>query len=365
MTGKERIMTALSRGEPDMVPVWELAFNEESIIKLARNFMEEDQLPPSKNIMDMSDAEVLQIVNAFGVVGRELDQDGFSATTVAPMERVDEEHFRDSWGVIQHASRFGEPYPVKGPINNLDDLRKYKMREPQDEDFILIDLMRANFPDKAVNYMLSGPFFLSWSLRGALETYLMDYILNPALVHDLARMTTDWGLAALEIISKKGVDFVVMECDLAFIHSTMMSVRHYEEFVHPYHKEIVKRGHELGLKMVKHSDGVLKPFIPFFIEEGFDGLHPIQPQCLDIGEIKREFGDRLCIMGNIDCAYLLVFGAPDEVRGKVKETISAAAPGGGYILSSSNTIHPGVRPENYIAMVRAAREFGRYPISVK
>jgi uroporphyrinogen decarboxylase len=82
---------------------------------------------------------------------------------------------------------------------------------------------------------------------------------------------------------------------------------------------------------------------------------------MDIGETKREFGRRTCLIGNIDCSFLLVFGNPGEVRQSVKETIAEAAPGGGYIISSSNSIHPGCKPENYLAMVEAAREYGRYP----
>jgi uroporphyrinogen decarboxylase len=46
----------------------------------------------------------------------------------------------------------------------------------------------------------------------------------------------------------------------------------------------------------------------------------------------------------------------------VKETIAKASPGGGHILASSNSIHPAVKPENYLAMVEAARKYGNYPI---
>ena len=85
---------------------------------------------------------------------------------------------------------------------------------------------------------------------------------------------------------------------------------------------------------------------------------------MDIGEVKARYGDRLCILGNIDCTYLLPFGSPEEVEETVKETIRVAAPGGGYVISSSNSIHPGCKPENYLALVRAARKYGTYPISV-
>jgi uroporphyrinogen decarboxylase len=102
-----------------------------------------------------------------------------------------------------------------------------------------------------------------------------------------------------------------------------------------------------------------------FAEAGFDGFHPVQPQCMDIGKVKAEYKDRLCILGNIDCMYLLPFGSEEEVEQSVKETIAAAAPGGGYVISSSNSIHPGCKPENYIAMVKAARKYGDYPIRIE
>ena len=60
----------------------------------------------------------------------------------------------------------------------------------------------------------------------------------------------------------------------------------------------------------------------------------------------------------------LPFGTVEEVEQSVRETIAAAAPGGGYIISSSNSIHPGCKPENYIAMVKAARKYGAYPINL-
>jgi uroporphyrinogen decarboxylase len=84
---------------------------------------------------------------------------------------------------------------------------------------------------------------------------------------------------------------------------------------------------------------------------------------MDIGKVKARYGDRLCLIGNIDCAFLLPSGSEEEVECTVAETISLAAPGGGFILSSSNSIHPGCKPENYIAMVKAARKYGGYPIS--
>jgi len=361
LNGRERILTALGRGQPDRVPVWELAFNEASIISLARNFMDEDKLPAPKLFFDMDDGELLKLIDAFVAMVRELDLDGVDTVNGAPFERIDEDHVRDANGVVFHCSDFGEPYPVDGPIRDAADLKRFELRRPQDEDLLQLMLARSNSPEKAVSYMMSGPFYISWCLRGAMENLLLDYLLNPGLARDLARMATDYCLEAVEKVAEQGADFIILECDLACTKSTLMGRAQYEEFIGPYHSQIVEHAHKHGIKAVKHSDGAITPFVPCFIEEGFDALHPIQPQCMDIGETKREFGSRLCIMGNIDCADLLVSGTPDDVRENVRQTIAVAAPGGGYIISSSNTIHPGCKPENYIAMVEAAREYGCYP----
>jgi uroporphyrinogen decarboxylase len=81
---------------------------------------------------------------------------------------------------------------------------------------------------------------------------------------------------------------------------------------------------------------------------------------MDIGEVKNHLGKKACIIGNIDCQELLPDGTPDEVDKVVKENIEIASPGGGYIISSSNSIHPGVKPENYVAMVEAVHKYGEY-----
>jgi uroporphyrinogen decarboxylase len=360
MNGRERIKTALERGQPDMVPIWELAYNEPSIIGIARYFMDEADLPEPKLIYDMTEGEVFKLVGGLMTFVRALDLDGLTAIFLLHTERLDQDHIRDALGVVQHLSYVGEPYTVDGPIKGPPDLKGFKMPEPDPGQFLMLDVFRSNFPEKSVAYHMPGTFKLSWMLRGAMEKLLMDYILEPEFTHALARTVTDFCLQTIDIAFKKGADFIALEGDLAHNPGSLMSPGHYEEFIAPYHKEICDRVHQCGGKIIKHSDGNLTPLLPGLIHAGFDGIHPIQPQCMDIGETKRNFGHKVCLLGNIDCAFLLVFGTPEEVRESVRETIPQAAPGGGYIISSSNSIHPGCKPENYLAMVEAAREYGKY-----
>ena len=101
------------------------------------------------------------------------------------------------------------------------------------------------------------------------------------------------------------------------------------------------------------------------IESGLHGIHPIDPVAgMDIGEAKARYGDRICLLGNIDCAQLLSWGTQDEVRQAVKDCIAKAGAGGGLICASSNSIHSGVSPENYRAMVNAIKQYGTYPLKL-
>jgi len=101
------------------------------------------------------------------------------------------------------------------------------------------------------------------------------------------------------------------------------------------------------------------------VDTGIDGLHPIDPIAgMNLGEMKKKYGDCLCLMGNVECGNLLSFGTKEEVRQTVKDCIKKAGKGGGYICMSSNTIHGAVNPENYFEMVKAIREYGRYPLEL-
>jgi uroporphyrinogen decarboxylase len=140
-----------------------------------------------------------------------------------------------------------------------------------------------------------------------------------------------------------------------------MSPGHFREFFLPGIKRIIERTHQLGGYFMKHTDGNIWSLIEMLVEAGIDIIHPLEPIAgMDLGKVKQEYGDRVCIMGNVDCSYLLPFGTEKQIETEVKDCLRKAARGGGYILGSSNSIHSGVKPENFIAMVEAAKQHGTY-----
>ena len=102
------------------------------------------------------------------------------------------------------------------------------------------------------------------------------------------------------------------------------------------------------------------------LDSGIDCLDPIDPIAgMDIEHMKTVYGHRIALKGNVDCAHTLTFGSEQEVVKETKEVIRKAADGGGLIVSSSNSIHSGVKPGNYLAMWNAIRMYGTYPIRLE
>lgn len=363
MTSKERILAALDKKEPDRVPVFEMALNEASIVNVGKHFT--DDVPAIKHLSDMTLEEQIRLLEVLSLVLRELGNDGISTVFIFRKEKAGDKLVRDKYGTVYRLSEVGEPIPVGGPVQGPKDISRVVPMEPDPADLVMLHyLIQKMGRDVAHFFTLPGPFRFSWQLRGGMEKLLLDYMRDPDLVHTLARMTTDFCKAAVGLAADAGADVIVLEGDLAFNTNTLMSPDQYRRFVKPYHAEIVEFCHSRRLRVVKHSDGNLWPILEDLVEVGFDGIHPIQPQCMDIGQVKARLQGRTAVLGNIDCSFLLPFGTPEEVDAAVKETIRKAAPGGGYIISSSNSIHPGCKPENYIAMVRAARRYGEYPIRI-
>lgn len=111
---------------------------------------------------------------------------------------------------------------------------------------------------------------------------------------------------------------------------------------------------------VFHSDGNILPILDDLFTLGMDAVHPIQPGAMDIEEVKRIYGGKLCLVGNIDLGYTLTRGTPKEVEKEVSDRIRVVGDGGGYILSSAMTLTDYCKVENVLAMAAAAREHGAY-----
>ena len=152
--------------------------------------------------------------------------------------------------------------------------------------------------------------------------------------------------------------------DLAYNSGPFISPRFFNRFFLPSYKKISNMVHKRGVKLLFHSDGDIRPLMPGLLE-CFDSIHPLQASAnIDIFQFKKEFGDEICLEGNVPIE-MLVHGKISEIKDYVKKLIKECGPGGGYMISSSNSIVPEIPYINYYAMLSTFRKYRNYPIRVE
>jgi uroporphyrinogen decarboxylase len=164
------------------------------------------------------------------------------------------------------------------------------------------------------------------------------------------------------ILENCDVAGVVSSDDIAHNAGLFVRPEFLRKHVFPWYKKIGDICRDKKIFYVCHSDGKMTDVLDELIGLGFNGIHPIQPNVMDIKEIKEKYGKKLTLLGNINLEFPLSLGTPEDVREEVRIRIKEIAPGGGYLLSSSNSITSYVPIENFRAMIEAVFEFGQYPI---
>jgi uroporphyrinogen decarboxylase len=203
-----------------------------------------------------------------------------------------------------------------------------------------------------------GIFEIAWYLRG-MEQFLMDMALQPDIAFEIMRRVADFYCGMLErVMSACGprIDLVWSSDDIAHQHGRILSLQLWRQLVAPHHERLNRRIHELGSRVMYHSCGSVRHFIPGLIEIGVDVLDVLQFSAdhMDPREIKDCFGRRLAFHGGIDVQSTLPFGTEEEVRRTVRDRIAVLAEGGGYILAPTHNIQGDTPARNVLAMYEEA-----------
>ncbi len=347
MNSLERVLAALRLEEPDMVPTMEWIVEHPVIQKIM----------PGATMMDFYE---------------KFDIDSICIFEDVEFVEVSPGIMRDQYGVLRDFKQVKGglqfPFPIEPLIEaNMDPmefLETYEMPDPHDPKKLatLREAVKRFKGKKAIVFVLHHGLIHPTFIRG-FDNFLMDFYLNPEFAKKLATMVNDYVVEIEKQAIEIGTDVIVDGEDYCSKRGLFISLEHFKEFVLPGLRNVMKVAKDASIPFIKHCDGNIWPLMDLFIEEGIDAINPIEPAAgMDIGKFKEKFGHRITLHGNIDCAHLLTFGKPSQIREAVRECIKVASPGGGHILASSNSIHVGVPPENLIAMIKAARDFGKYPI---
>lgn len=339
MTPKACIERALRREIPSRVPTFEWFID------------------PGIGAALTGSRDLLEIAEA-------LDLDGVNLRPDYSRERIDSASFRDEWGFVKQETGDVLPAVTRNPIEDIACHPDYRFPDPAAlHRFASLERAVNRFGDhRAVILNVRDGFSDMRDLLGY-ENALVAMRTEPDHFRELLDRAVDHNLAlAREARRRCGVNIVATTDDIAYPGGLLVRPELYQEILAPAFRRVIQGFKAEGFLCIKHSDGNITALIDCWIEAGIDCLDPIDPQGgLTLAEAKHRYGRRICLKGNVDCAGVLCTGTADEVESAVRDCLDAAAAGGGYMLSSSNTIHRGVKPENYRAMLTALRKFGTTP----
>lgn len=185
---------------------------------------------------------------------------------------------------------------------------------------------------------------------------------EPEKLHDEARKRVDSITNYIGNVRKHEglLDGVALCSDYCFNNGPFLSPSQFGEFVTPYLEKEIERYRDMGLYVIKHTDGNIMPIIDQMIECNPHALHSLDPQAgIDIAIVKRLYGDKICLIGNVDCG-LMQTGTDEEVADSVRYALKHGMPGGGYIFSTSNCIYTGMPLEHYHLMIDIWQKEGIY-----
>jgi uroporphyrinogen decarboxylase len=378
MTSRERVVAALNRQEPDRVPL-DIGGGQSTslVVEAYENYKNDIGLSaPERHLQKIYRVARLdeEVMIQLGSDVRPVILKPPKNWTPPPSEpgtTIDE--FGVTWRQVHFEGGFYWEV-VESPLAEatISDIGSHPWPDPLDPG--RFEGLAEEVQDLYHNtsYALLGDcgfknfFEPCWSILG-MERALIDLVADQEFYRALFDVLFEINAAAtkrfLEITGPY-LTAVRTSDDMATQDSLMLSPKTYRELIKPYHARYLALVKEwTDAKIFFHSCGNIVPLLDDLIEAGIEVLNPVQATTWDDpAGVKARYGDRLSFWGGIDSQRVLPYGTPEEVREEVRLRIQQFAPGGGYVAGSVHLMQADVPPQNVIALSKAVREFGVYPI---
>ena len=256
------------------------------------------------------------------------------------------------------------PHWMEHTIKDRQTWEEHRHRLAYDDARIperaLASYRRAREAGKFVVYSGHACFDPIWRWIGQVNEFFW-MAEQPDLIKEMFAAFVQLVIDIYEGFKAEGIQFdgAFMADDMGYRNGTLFSEAMYRELVLPFHKRICDHMAADGLAVTLHSDGDIRAFIPMFVEAGFRGLHPLEAKAgLDVRDLKRRYGDRLVLHGNIDVRVLAT--TKEAIEEEIRSKLSVAKKGGGYIYHSDHSVPDDVPFENYVFALEMVEKYGSY-----
>jgi len=364
---RERILRTLNIEEPDRLPISELIIEVPLMQAITGK---ELTVPVSVETPVIDDWEVEKKIWDYQIeCYKKVDFDMINTWLSVPegwkLKRRADGTIVDIWGKVLMLDKRSKQWSPHGTVfNTPEDFERFELPDPTATGWVhSTEYVKKTVGDTmAVSTMVRDPFAHLWEMFTPTKFVMWMYE-KPDVIKRAHDRMTDYFIEIIKQAAEAGADLIIGAGDFAEEKNPMIPVDFFRKVIFPNLKKQINVAHKRGLKFIKHSDGNINPLIDD-LAKIVDGLHSLDPSAgVDIGKVKARYGDKLILMGNVSVDNL-ARNSREEIIEETKDCIRKASPGGGHILSSSNSWAAGAKLENCLAMVETGRKHGRYPISI-
>lgn len=211
------------------------------------------------------------------------------------------------------------------------------------------------YTDAYVLVTIWGSHFEKANFARGIENFLADIAGDPEYAQRMLDFIIHKNMVMLEnIIYTPGIDGILLGSDWGSQRDLLMSPESWRKMIKPGEQKEYDLLHEAGIDVWLHSCGDIRKIFPDITEMGVDVLNPVQPECMDIYELKDTYGDKITFWGGISTQQTLPYGTPEEVAEETRKVAEYLAKNGGFITAPAQEIQADVPFENLCALIDTA-----------
>jgi uroporphyrinogen decarboxylase len=322
----------------------------------------------SKNIMEKygfaTEEDIVKYFNMFAPVSIRPQQPEITADFSKYFLEVEkpEGSFINSLGVLEIPAKFYHFTGYISPLRNaksFNDIKNFPF--PYTGEFNTSDMkkkVKESHQTGKVSFTWIGHMYEdAWQIRGY-EEFLQDIIERPQWVEYILDKLMERNIKIATCAAEAGIDYIATGDDVATQKSLIFSPSMWRRFIKTRWEKIYKEVRKIkpDIQIWYHSDGNITNIINELIDIGVTILNPLQPECMDLLELKKEYGKYLVFDGTIGTQSTMPFGKPEEVKRTIRERKKQIGYDGAFIISPTHILEPEVPIENIEAFFDACRE---------
>lgn len=365
MNSHERVCCTLNHEEPDRIPIYD-SFWTDTLSSWRTQGLPEDVEPEDYFNFDIrimgidasprfepkcleEDGDIMTLRDRFGYVVRK------SRTKSRTMQFL--EHpaaSSEDWPQVKQRFQFHPNEPARTDSQAFPFRLDMGVTWPQAQQ-----AFEAH--QKRQKYILGstyGPHEAILRLHG-FENTLYSLCDQSDFIQDMAATYTDFLLQTIRLCLDQGIryDGFFMIEDLACTNGMLFSPTQWRTLFKPSVAKIGAFLKDNGLDFWMHCCGNAEPVFDDLIECGLDVLNPLEAKSgLDVRQLKKRYGKRLSFFGNID--VMTMSQTEDAIETEIRQKLSAAKQGGGYIYHSDHSVPPEVSWERYCEIMEWVQQYG-------